>query len=810
MQDNKVKNYKYVCSNCKYETKYPNATLICPRCGEKLKKQEDNSTDNESLNVNDPELMTLMQHLDDTDEDDIDRYTDVLIELNALKDKTTNQNRATEINLLTEEIRDKLENIVSCNREFIQDTFAGSINIIDDKYVENESGVERVRFSAIVGQVDTINKNNRLYPKEEILANIPTVQKLMKAGMFHGLLDHPGFLSSALARDIAVLYDKVMLKGNDIYLEGQTTLNEAGRTVVDLLKSGVGLEWSLRGWGNVETSVTDEGIEYDTIKNYIWDSVDIVTRGAADTRIVSFENQNNDNIEDSQRVIMENRETQPKEVKETTEVQQVPNLDEIKAAVAEQAAKAAEAQAVEITKQILEARDLAEYKAKKLAGIDESIRTPIERAFEHADSKEAVDKVMEDFSPLVNKVLKSQNMPTGIGIITEETRRKGYVEKWIVGDNVLDRPETAEEAFAQLIDTYPVGKNATDSADWNNPRNVWRQVLVNERREHPEYFHAVTRQGILETATTTTALGTTLPTVLPMLRQLFPQLVPFEISSVQPLSAPTGRVYTQSFKTSSDVDLSDSSTFDSTWADHTEGETKAQITLEMDYEDVSATSKAIYYDITSELRQDMKALFDLDAESELIRAAADEIVREINYQFLEMLRVGASNNVNYGTVAPTGYTSDKDWYDLLGAHIEKASSLIAESAYIPGDWMVVGPGAAPILRSLNGFAVLPAEDQTQFGIGLKRIGQLDEQWRVYRAEWFSRNTILVGFKPPSWEKTGAVYAPYVPLYISPEAYTPSTNTTQRSVSTRAAMKVLRGGCFATVTVQPGTTGVAPF
>ena len=113
MQDNKVKNYKYVCSNCKYETKYPNATLICPRCGEKLKKQEDNSTDNESLNVNDPELMTLMQHLDDTDEDDIDRYTDVLIELNALKDKTTNQNRATEINLLTEEIRDKLENIVS-------------------------------------------------------------------------------------------------------------------------------------------------------------------------------------------------------------------------------------------------------------------------------------------------------------------------------------------------------------------------------------------------------------------------------------------------------------------------------------------------------------------------------------------------------------------------------------------------------------------------------------------------------------------------------------------------------------------------
>ena len=53
------------------------------------------------------------------------------------------------------------------------------------------------------------------------------------------------------------------------------------------------------------------------------------------------------------------------------------------------------------------------------------------------------------------------------------------------------------------------------------------------------------------------------------------------------------------------------------------------------------------------------------------------------------------------------------------------------------------------------------------------------------------NTILVGFRGSNFLETGAVYAPYVPLIMTPLVYDPSDFTPRKGVMTRYAKKMIR-------------------
>ena len=53
------------------------------------------------------------------------------------------------------------------------------------------------------------------------------------------------------------------------------------------------------------------------------------------------------------------------------------------------------------------------------------------------------------------------------------------------------------------------------------------------------------------------------------------------------------------------------------------------------------------------------------------------------------------------------------------------------------------------------------------------------------------NKILVGFRGSNFLETGAVYAPYVPLIMTPLVYDPSDFTPRKGVMTRYAKKMIR-------------------
>lgn len=739
----------------------------------------------------------------------------------------------------------KVIDLAKVDREVIAEEFEG---VLIDKPTQDEDGLWH--FTARVAQADKVNKNKRLYPKAEFENNLPRVNRLCRAGRFTGRDGHAGWLSDDKPSEICVRYDAVSMQENNLIMEGVIVPTQAGQNIATLLENGVQIEWSIVGYGKPEYKQDEKGnFTHSVITDYILDGCDPVRRGAASTRTLKVTKPKDgleaegeiqaeavqEQVEDVPSVpaeepimgdelktdAVEDKTEEKPDVKPEAPAPQIDMEAIVQAAmdkVGESAAKVAAEAAVQAAKAYHEGQQKAQAlqgaKDAALAALtatDKDLATIVGRHFDDCADAEAVAAKVEEITPLVQSMKKRMDIAT-IGIHTKSDKEIG----WFNGTKLTDRPETTHEVKMGLLE----GIEDTGEQNWGNKAYAFRQVLDNYEKMHPYYFSACTRRGYAETATTSTALGTTLPYVLPMIRQIFPKLIPYEIQSVQPLPGPTGRVYFLDFTygsgDNSGEGMDDSTYFDSTFGDHTEGETKSQQSFTITHTDVEAEEKSIYYDITSVLMQDMKALYDLDAEAELLRAGANEIARELNLKYLETIAAGAGIDAGtYGYTKPTDWNSQEKWYDQgFSMWVNHAGALIGKKFYTEAQWCFCGPTQAKLFASSLRWEASKT-DPNEFGYGVKRAGTYDGQLTVYSVSWGEtltsvKNKLIFGFYPEDWMHTGSVFAPYIPLYISPQDSDASKNTLSRSVSSRNAMKVLQANAFSKLAISSATGTEIPF
>lgn len=737
----------------------------------------------------------------------------------------------------------KVIDLAKVDREVIAEEFEG---VLIDKPTQDEDGLWH--FTARVAQADKVNKNKRLYPKAEFENNLPRVNRLCRAGRFTGRDGH-AYWSDDKPSEICVRYDAVSLQEGDLIMEGVLIPTQAGQNIATLWNNGVQTEWSIVGYGKPEYKQDEKGnFTHTVITDYILDGCDPVRRGAASTRTLKVTKPKDgleaegeeiqaeaveEQVEDLPSVPAE-EPTMGEELKndvvedKAEEKPDVPapapqiDMDAIVQAamdkVGESAAKVAAEAAVQAAKAYHEGQQKAQalQGAKDaaiaaLAATDKDLATIVSRHFDDCADADAVAAKVEEITPLVQSMKKKMEVAT-VGIHSKSEKEVG----WFNGTRLTDRPETTYEVVAGLMD----GIEDTGVQSPSNPAWGFRQMLENYEKHYPQYLHACTKRGFMETATTSTALGTTLPYVLPLIRQVWPKMIAYDLQSVQPLNGPDGRVYFLDFQYGSgDSDgsnMDDSSVFDTSYVDHTEGETKAQIKLAFSHTNIEAEEKSMYYDITSVLMQDMRALYNLDAEAELLQAAASHIAREINLKYLETIAAGAGLDAGtYGTTKPTNWDSQEKWYDQgLSMWVNYAGSLIGKKFYQEADWMFCSPTQAQLFASTNKWES-DTTDVNQFGFGIRKEGVYRGKLTIYSVSWGEaltsvKNKMVFGFRPPDWKYTGAVFAPYVPLYISPQDSDASRNTLSRAVSSRNAMAVLQANAFSTMTIADADGTEVPF
>ena len=214
---------------------------------------------------------------------------------------------------------------------------------------------------------------------------------------------------------------------------------------------------------------------------------------------------------------------------------------------------------------------------------------------------------------------------------------------------------------------------------------------------------------------------------------------------------------------------------------------------------------------TPELAQDLNAYHSVDAEAELTSLLSEYVSMEIDLEILDMLHLNAlakterwSARVGYeyhagstsfveSSASSNAYTKG-DWFQTLGNKIQSVSNAIHQKTLRGGaNWIVVSPETATILESIPGYSTDSNADSNNksYAMGVQKAGMLNNRWTVYKNPYQFENVILVGFRGSNFLETGAVYAPYVPLIMTPLVYDPKNFTPRKGVMTRYAKKIVR-------------------
>jgi hypothetical protein len=210
---------------------------------------------------------------------------------------------------------------------------------------------------------------------------------------------------------------------------------------------------------------------------------------------------------------------------------------------------------------------------------------------------------------------------------------------------------------------------------------------------------------------------------------------------------------------------------------------------------------------TPEFAQDLNAYHSLDAEAELTSIMSEYISLEIDLEILAMLLDAAPTTEywsanNNEAISSTGvvdsdlgfYNSQGQWFQTLGTKMQKLSNEIHQKTLRGGaNFMVISPKVATILESIPGFASNSDGDaaKMKYAFGVQKAGQMNSRYDVYKNPYMTENTILMGYRGGQFLEAGAVFAPYIPLIMTPMVYDPTTFTPRKGLLTRYAKKMLR-------------------
>ena len=267
--------------------------------------------------------------------------------------------------------------------------------------------------------------------------------------------------------------------------------------------------------------------------------------------------------------------------------------------------------------------------------------------------------------------------------------------------------------------------------------------------------------------------------------------------------------------------------FESDFSTGTPSPAIPEIDIKIESVAVTAVTRKLRAKWSPELAQDLNAYHSLDAEVELTQILSEQIALELDREILNDLltqasganlfwsrapgkfvnkETGAEVNKSSSLAAGPAFTGTvREWYEtLIETVIDVANQIHRKTLRGSANFIVVGPDVATILES----SVLYRPDYSLDGsgqvgnpmtLGAEKVGTLSNRFTVYKDPYFPRNKVLVGYKGGSYLETGYVYAPYVPLIVTPTIFAPEDFTPRKGVMTRYGKKMVRSDFYGTVT-----------
>ena len=234
-----------------------------------------------------------------------------------------------------------------------------------------------------------------------------------------------------------------------------------------------------------------------------------------------------------------------------------------------------------------------------------------------------------------------------------------------------------------------------------------------------------------------------------------------------------------------------------------------EVSFKLDSVTVSVEERKLRATWSPELAQDVSAFHNIDAEAELTALLSEQIAAEIDREILRDLRKFAPwqsrwdvNGWRRMAGFSTNYTQ-KDWNQELVTKINQVSAQIHKSTLRGGaNFIVVSSEVSAVFDNLEFFHVSDASAESdQYNMGIERVGSLGGRYQVYRDPYSPAWSIIIGHKGKSLLDTGYIYAPYIPMQLTPTIYNPENFAPVKGILTRYAKKCVNNRFYGAVKVD---------
>ena len=245
------------------------------------------------------------------------------------------------------------------------------------------------------------------------------------------------------------------------------------------------------------------------------------------------------------------------------------------------------------------------------------------------------------------------------------------------------------------------------------------------------------------------------------------------------------------------------------WAeyDSLELETEmGEVSFQLTSVTVSVEERKLRATWSPELAQDVSAFHNIDAEAELTAILSEQIAAEIDREILRDLRKAAPWQQRWdyngwqriGT--PSTVYTQKDWNQTLMTKINVISAQIQKATLRGGaNFVVVSAEISAVLNDLEYFHVTDASAESdQYNMGIEKIGSLQGRYQVIVDPYAPHWSLIMGHHGTSLLDTGYIYAPYVPMALTPTMYNPFNFAPVKGIVTRYAKKLVNNKYYGAI------------
>jgi len=379
------------------------------------------------------------------------------------------------------------------------------------------------------------------------------------------------------------------------------------------------------------------------------------------------------------------------------------------------------------------------------------------------------------------------------------------VEKWA--------PILEHDSFSPIQDAHRTGVTATILENTERALAETGDMSVSMTSLLSEDQTSVGTGGFSNGSTAAGPVAGYDPVLISLVRRAMPNMMAYDICGVQPMTGPTGLIFamrsrytnqsgSEAFFNEADTDFTGSGTHsaslgaggETTGAGMATGDAEAlgyglaegtpntvanpmaEMSFSVEKVSVTAKTRALKAEYTTELAQDLKAVHGLDAETELANILQTEILAEINREVVRTI-YGTAKGGALGTATPGTFDLDVDangrWsvekFKGLMFQIEQEANAIAKATRRgKGNIVICSSDVASALQMAGMLDYTPALNSNSLSVddtGNTFAGVLNGRFKVYIDPYAGANYLVVGYKGSSAFDAGIFYCPYVPLQM---------------------------------------------